>query len=166
LQKEIHHNPTKGGQFEADKYDNYYSLSKSIYTAKFGNSPPNDIWQDNQTRFSDIDFQRINRRNYWIIKKPVLSTNFFFPIIFFIPLLFIQASRGNIFLILFAAIIGIIAFISIVKARRGKGSEDSGSGTTGCSASGCSTSTDDHHHSNNDSDSGSSDSGCSGCGSD
>ena len=166
LQKEIHHNPTKGGQSEADKFDNYYSLSKSLYKDKFGNSPPSDIWNDNKTRFSDIDFQRINRKNYWIIKKPLLSTNFFFPIIFFIPLLFIQASRGNIFLLLFAAIIGIIAFISIVKARREKGPEDNGSVTTGCSTSGCSTSSDNHHHSNNDSDSGCSDSGCSGCGGD
>jgi hypothetical protein len=166
LQKEIHHNPTKGGKFEAEKYDNYYSLSKSLYKNKFGKSPPNDIWHDNKTRFSDIDFQRINRKNYWIIKKPLLSTNFFFPIIFFIPLLFIQAYRGNIFLLLFAAIIGIITFISIMKAIRRKGPGDSGCGTNGCSTSGCSTSSDNHHHSNNDSDSGSSDSGCSGCGSD
>lgn len=68
--REIHHNPTKGGASEGQKFDGMYSHSQALYTHYFGTLPPTDIWQDNQRRFSDIDFERVNRRTNWIIRKP------------------------------------------------------------------------------------------------
>jgi hypothetical protein len=71
LHKEIHHNPTKGGQQEANKFDDYYTATKELYRSKFGYDPPAAIWPVNEKRFSDIDFQRINLKQYWLIKKTV-----------------------------------------------------------------------------------------------
>jgi hypothetical protein len=162
LYKEIHHNPTKGGRLEASKFDSYYSNLKLLYVDKFGYSPPSDIWHDNKMRFSDIDFQRINLRQHWVIKKPKISRNYFIPLILFCTaLLFIQAQNNDIVVFLIITAI-IVLFGLIVKAIRGKGVGDSGCASSGCSTSGCSTSS-GHHHSDDGGDSGCSDSGCSGC---
>src|SRR6185295_3548465 len=64
LGKEIHHNPTKGGEKEAKKFEHYYSDLHSLYKEKFLVEHPGDIWHDSRTRFTDIDFQRINLRRY------------------------------------------------------------------------------------------------------
>ncbi len=52
LHKEIHHNPTKGGQKEAEKFDDYYSETLRLYKEKFQMEPPKNIWPDNVERFS------------------------------------------------------------------------------------------------------------------
>ena len=167
LEKEIHHNPTTGGQNESDKFKSNYSTTQLLYKQMFGYTPPNDIWQDNKTRFSDVNFQRINIRKYWVIRRPRLILNSIFPIIlFFILFLFIQAEGDNSIFIFIAILLGLFALISIVKTIRGKGSGDSGCGTTGCSTSSCSSSSSKDNDTNTNSDSGCSDSGCSGCGSD
>ncbi|WP_375445357.1 glycine-rich domain-containing protein [uncultured Fibrella sp.] len=70
LGRDIHHNPTKGGASEGQKFNGMYSHSQALYSHYFGTPPPADIWQDNQQRFSDIDFKRVNRRMNWIIRKP------------------------------------------------------------------------------------------------
>ena len=64
LQKDIHHNPTKGGMHEAQKFDVYYTSSQQLYLEKFRTTPPPNIWQDNDTRFSDINFKRVNVGTY------------------------------------------------------------------------------------------------------
>lgn len=66
LEKEIHHNPTKGGQKEAEKFNNYYTFLFDLYKQKFNAHPPADIWHNNKKRFSDINFQRVNLQQYWL----------------------------------------------------------------------------------------------------
>ena len=69
LRKEIHHGPTKGGSSEKKKFTDYYTQTKKLYQKIFGHVPPETIWPENEKRFNEIHFQRINTRRHWIIKK-------------------------------------------------------------------------------------------------
>ncbi|MES2864917.1 MAG: hypothetical protein V4666_12405 [Bacteroidota bacterium] len=155
LEKEIHHNPTKGGKTEAVKFDDFYSKTKEDYNTYFKEEPPIEIWPNNENRFSEIDFKRVNTQKNWIIKKPTLSernkylTGFFLLVSIFL----IQArslDNDSIITILFLIVIAIMAYYSNKNKKGGSGCSSgcsSGSGHHGCSG-----------------DSGCSSSGCSGCG--
>lgn len=152
LEKEIHHNPTKGGKSEATKFDDFYSKTKEDYKTLFEKEPPIEIWPSNENRFSEIDFKRINTQKNWIIKKPTLSERnryltlfFLLTSTFLIQATFLDDDR-------ISAIILILLFISIVYNQVKK---KGGSGCSNGCSSGCSTSSGD---------SGCSSSGCSGCG--
>jgi hypothetical protein len=167
LGKEIHHGPTKGGKKEHVKFNAFYTNTLKVYREKFGFDAPDDIWHDNETRFSNVVYQRVDITNNWIVPKPksvdktiklfnrVKNMKRLFPIgISLIGFSFIQAVSGwQVFWI----IVGILLFIWILtlifggnKKNRGGGSSSS----SGCGGgvffvdSGCS----------------STDSGCSGCG--
>lgn len=160
LGQEIHHNPTEGGTSERTKFDSFYSSTKEEYQKAFQQEPPTHIWPENQERFSEIHFERVNTHRNWIIKKPkfdwnlkwvAIITSLFFPFI-------IQAQTPNesstetLFFILFVVIVLIYAF-------RNRNNNSDGSGCT--AGSGCSS------HSGCSSDSGCSSgcsSGCGGCG--
>lgn len=158
LQKEVHHNPTKGGSLEKEKYASCYDTILVAYKTEFGANPPKDIWPDNESRFSNINFKRINLSEYWLIKKPEFSISYLiFPIGLFVIGLFIQSDNSVPWVSL---IFCFLLFLFIIRAarrsRRGKrgGSSDNrgdggfwgcSSDDSGCSSSGCS-------------------SGCSGCG--
>jgi len=180
IEKEIHHNPTKGGKDEANKFDGFYTNTHDLYKEVFGCNPPADIWPDNTTRFSDIDFRRVNLKKYWLIKKPAsLYPNIIIPLILCsIAVMFIQASPA-----IPVLLIGLFFIFLIVKAVRQDKKEKprrSEQTDSGCStSSGCSGCTsNDSHHSGHHSDSascsadsgcssgcsGCSGSGCSGCG--
>jgi hypothetical protein len=72
LGKQVHHGPTKGGMDERSKFTDWYSKTLELYKTTFGHGPPEDIWPAPDKRFSDIHFERINKRKHWIIKKPKL----------------------------------------------------------------------------------------------
>ncbi len=72
LGRDIHHGPTKGGQAEKDKFEDWYTRTLELYQTTFTQTPPTDIWPDTQTRFSQIHFQRVNLETHWIIPKPKL----------------------------------------------------------------------------------------------
>jgi hypothetical protein len=162
LQKEIHHNPTKGGQQEATRFNNYYTTSFELYKQKFNTDPPADIWHHHQKRFSDINFQRVNLREYWLLRKPSMFYRRMLLLvgICLFALLSIQASNA---LSVFAvALAGIIVVIVVEKLRsKKKKNRHSGCSATGVGcASGCGT-----KHGDSGCGSGcSGDSGCSGCG--
>ncbi len=161
LGKEVHHNPTKGGRKEAEKFDVYYSRLKELYQQYFTVVPPDDIWKSNDVRFSDIHFQRINLTTNWIIPKPGVKVLYQFSLLVagIFGLLFIQAADNSLAVagVIFIFIVFIYNVIVDRKNRNGNG------GTNGCSAGGCGS---DSHHSGHDgcSGSGCSSSGCSGCG--
>lgn len=153
LEKEIHHNPTKGGKSEATKFDDFYSKTKDDYKTLFENEPPIEIWPSNENRFSEIDFKRINTQRNWIIQKPTLSErNKYLSVVFFLVSMFlIQATfldKDYIITIIFLIVIAIMSYYSNKNKKGGSGC------SSGCSL-GCSTSSGD---------SGCSSSGCSGCG--
>ncbi|MFD0750396.1 hypothetical protein ACFQZS_09605 [Mucilaginibacter calamicampi] len=159
LQKDIHHNPTKGGETEAKKFDGYYTFSHQFYTEKFGNNPPSDIWQDNHTRFSDINFKRVNLSRYWLLPKPKFSLKIaVLALVVFSSALFIQASSTDYIIYI---ITGIAAFFIFSQLKDNNGNSGCGTG------SGCSNNyNDSSHHSDGhhgDGDSSGCNSGCSGC---
>jgi len=162
LGKQIHHNPTKGGKEEAKKFNSYYSRLKDIYRYHFDTEPPIDIWHTADVRFSDIDFQRVNLRNYWLVKKP--RKRFFtiltLIVIGLIGLISIQASGGLVAIV--AMILFGLGLAYVLNNDDGKGGSGC-SGYTGGSGGSCSG-----HHSGDSGCSsgcsGCSSSGCSGCG--
>lgn len=70
LKREVHHGPTKGGTTEGKKFINWYLKTQELYRLFFQENPPSDIWPDADTRFKRTNFQRIDKDNHWIIKKP------------------------------------------------------------------------------------------------
>ncbi|WP_462248362.1 glycine-rich domain-containing protein [Ekhidna sp.] len=74
LGKNINHGPTKGGQSEKDKYNDWYAKTKEVYRNVFETDPPEDIWPPSHIRFGQLNFTRVNRHTNWVIKKPKLFT--------------------------------------------------------------------------------------------
>lgn len=172
LNKQIHHNPTKGGKAENDKYNNLYDRTRELYNQYFGEQP-SDIWQGNEERFSDIHFQRVNTKKSWIIPKPriFISNKLFILLFSLIALSFVMMTDGEVFwLVTIACIIAVIILIilynSFKKGNKGGGSSSSGSGCSsgGFFIIGCSGGSDSSHSSGSSCSSGCSSSGCSsGC---
>lgn len=164
LGRKIHHNPTKGGTSEQQKFEGCYTSVKELYIQKFSHQPPGDIWQDNKERFSEINFQRVNLNRYWLIPKPgkVMRDTIIHSLQIAGALLCIQAAPGTWFLVIF--LIGFV--ISAIRNRnnggKGGGSNSADGGPVESSGgffglfcdSGCSA----------DSGGNSGCSGCSGCG--
>lgn len=69
LGKPIHHGPTKGGQKERTKFDDWYSKTLESYRLAFAEEPPSDIWLPNQLRFAPQKVQRVDRNTHFVIKK-------------------------------------------------------------------------------------------------
>ncbi len=69
LKRSIHHGPTKGGANEQEKFYDWYEKTKQMYRVTFQENPPEDIWPISNDRFNAIDFVRVNRSQYWLLKK-------------------------------------------------------------------------------------------------
>lgn len=159
LGQQIHHNPTKGGDNEREKFKSFYDKSENLYKEKFGIFPPDDIWHHSQKRFSEIKFQRVNLHRNWVIPKPnveILSKTLLFSSI---PFIILQANptKTALIIILFFGAFAFIMYL-LVKASQNQSNTNNDSSSSGCSSCGASY----------DSDGGDSgcgvDSGCSGCG--
>lgn len=161
LGQEIHHNPTRGGKAEAGEFNGYYTRTQQLYMQFFNIAPPDDIWQNNITRFTDINFQRVNITRYWLLRKPGNGSQVAILLMLIIVVgLFIQASETAIAIGIMVAVI-VIVVIAVYK------NESGGSSNGGCSDTGCSGDDNAHHggHSGHDGHGGDSgcSSGCSGC---
>ena len=75
LGAKIQHGPTKGGDSEKNKYNDWYAKTKALYAEMFDQEPPLDIWPPSEVRFGQITFTRINRHTHWVIKKPKFFKN-------------------------------------------------------------------------------------------
>lgn len=185
LGQEIHHNPTKGGKQEANKFDGFYTSTHQLYKDKFGHEPPADIWQDNHTRFSDIDFQRVNVGKYWLVRKlPETAYVVLVLILAAVCFTLIQAADSVSPFIVIGVIILLVRAVYKAETKRndqGPGNSNDNSGGTGCSGDGSDWHSSGSHHghsgcsgghhggdsgcSSHSGCSGCSSSGCSGCGS-
>ncbi len=151
--KELHHNPTLGGQEERDKFFDYYRHTLQLYQEKFGESPPEDIWPPPEKRFKQTDFIRISPTDYFLFKKPDRDYTFKYLFLCAIITIFGFAAHVPKFILPACGILGfllLVVFKANVQITGGSGWSDGG----GCSSDG------DHGCSG---DSGCS-SGCSGCG--
>lgn len=134
LPKPIHHNPTRGGKAEAQKFDNWYTRVQELYLHHFGELPPQDIWLPNQKRFSEIHFQRVNLDRYWLIPKPGLALSTKTALLLLLAIvgtLSIQAAGSTIAWVVFGIVLMLIIFLP-----KGKSSSND-DGTSGCGSSGC-----------------------------
>ena len=74
LQTPLHHEPTRGGHSEHDKFNDWYSKTLASYEQFFGQAPPADIWPSPRIRFErDIHFVRVNTQQNWILPKPAVE---------------------------------------------------------------------------------------------
>jgi uncharacterized membrane protein YgcG len=70
LPRPLHHEPTRGGQAEDRKFDDWYARTKQSYERLFSSPPPADLWPDADTRFhDDLHYARVHIRRNWIIPK-------------------------------------------------------------------------------------------------
>jgi len=142
IKKQIHHNPTKGGQSERSKFKNCYDKTFEEYIKEFRSHPPKDIWLNNQDRFTQINFKRLNIDNYWLLKKPdfLLKKKFVLPLFSIFPLFLLLKS--DIGIIKFLIIVAVLVILLIFSKNKNNNNDD------GCWDDGCDTGC----------------SGCSGCG--
>lgn len=154
LNRELHHNPTKGGPSERNKFDTCYERTLNLYTKYFGINAPEDIWPVPAKRFSPSSVVRKDQKQYWLVRKPKLRTRIAATVFLIcaVGILSMGSYSLKSFISLFAvlAAIGLIAWIASTGGGKGGG----GSCSSGCSVTGCG-----HGHS------GCSSHGCSGCGS-
>jgi hypothetical protein len=70
LQTPLHHDPTKGGESEQHKFDDWYSKTLESYEAFFEQLPPADIWPPPKQRFGKyLEFVRVNIGQNWVLPK-------------------------------------------------------------------------------------------------
>lgn len=159
LGRDIHHNPTKGGAKEGEKFDDFYKSTLHQYKLTFGHIAPSEFWPDSKERFDDIDFRRVNLRKYFLIPglRTVRMSMLTVPLIILAAVLSVQGTFSTRDVIVGLTTCGLIGLIGWFVSRNSGGNGSGG----GCSHSGCTTSCSSHHGG----DSGCSSSGCSGCGS-
>lgn len=73
LGRPLHHEPTKGGHDENDKFRASYAATLESYRRHFAEEAPSDIWPAADVRFGeDIHFERVNRRHFCIFSKALV----------------------------------------------------------------------------------------------
>ena len=70
LQMPLHHEPTRGGQTEQQKFDDWYDQTLTSYERFFGTVPPVDVWPTPEMRCErDLNFVRVNTQQNWVLPK-------------------------------------------------------------------------------------------------
>ena len=73
LLRPFHHNPSRGGPEERDKFRGLYEETLNSYRRIFGVSPPDDIWPSADARYAERHaYCRIDTASCWIMPKPRL----------------------------------------------------------------------------------------------
>jgi len=73
LHQPLHHNPTRGGREQGEKFRGDYAGTLDAYRRIFGMSPPDDIWPPVDARFANASaFRRIDLTLYWVLPRPRL----------------------------------------------------------------------------------------------
>src|ERR1044071_7485961 len=71
LGQPLHHQPTKGGSDEREKFGDWYLKTLESYREHFGEEPPCDIWPTPEARDAEKhNFIRVDRERNWVIPKP------------------------------------------------------------------------------------------------
>ncbi len=70
LQCTWHHEPTQGGDAEAEKFADWYQQTLASYEQYFGSAPPADLWPAPELRFGrDRQFVWANVQENWLVSK-------------------------------------------------------------------------------------------------
>lgn len=74
LGRPFHHNPSRGGSEERDKFRGHYEETLNSYRRVFGTPPPDDIWPSADTRYAERHaYCRIDTASCWVMPKPQLG---------------------------------------------------------------------------------------------
>ncbi|MCA9447938.1 MAG: hypothetical protein KC931_12545 [Candidatus Omnitrophica bacterium] len=165
LGRPFHHNPTKGGKQEGEKFDKWYNQTLESYRQYFGQEPPADLWPPAEMRFSKSSLIRqVSNRTHWVVRKPNMSFSSR-GLAIMVALMGIGGCASlndaivNSDYFVFLILIVIVSLIFYVFRNSGGGGGKGGDGgCSSCAATGCSW------FSGCSSDSGCGGSGCSGCG--
>lgn len=72
LRAPLHHEPTRGGTEESEKFEDWYARTLASYAVWFGDAPPADVWpgverhrREAKARKAQVDLQR-----FWVWPKP------------------------------------------------------------------------------------------------
>lgn len=154
LPRPLHHEPTKGGETEDAKFDDWYAKTKESYARIYGEQPPGDIWPEASVRFGDdLHYERINTKHHYVIPKRAAGRLARFGLIGgasmalvagCTPLVLGQTDPVTmaVVVVVFFAILGLAAYIGYrAKKKGGSGCGGSGcsTGTMGFGSSGCGT---------------------------
>jgi uncharacterized protein (TIGR04222 family) len=79
LARPFHHHPSKGGDHETAKFDEWYVSTLGSYERFFGERPPADIWPDPSLKREQDGrvHQRVDLAENWIVRKPALLSGRF-----------------------------------------------------------------------------------------
>jgi len=70
LTRPLHHDPTKGGEAESEKYKSQYTKTLEFYKETFNEIPPQDIWPEVELRFNSKNYvQKVNLHKYLLIQQ-------------------------------------------------------------------------------------------------
>jgi len=156
--RDLHHNPTEGGQTEDEKFKGLYADTLTLYKAHFSTEAPVAIWPVINKSPKRIAVE-IDKRKNWIIPKPDFGIhkqkNAFSLVAIILLMTLLGCSSGSILLVVF--FVAVVALIIFVRKRN---KQAQGGGGSGCSASGCGGGT---HHGDSGDDGGSAGGGDSGC---
>jgi len=73
LERSLHHDPTRGGEAEDQKFEDWYNRTLESYEQFFEQTPPTDIWPAANIRFGqDVQFVRVNTQRNWVLPKLLL----------------------------------------------------------------------------------------------
>lgn len=145
LGRSLHHDPTRGGETEDHKFDDWYQRTLETYTRAFGHAPPADIWPAPEVRFDPG--QRWVRVNLGAPRSGGLGR----------PAMVGAAAAAGLFTVgctpvmlghqsglqvplIFAAVIGLMLLGAVIYRLKTGEWPRSGSGSgcgSGCSAGGC-----------------------------
>jgi uncharacterized protein (TIGR04222 family) len=71
LGQPFHHHPTRGGEAESAKFDDWYARTLESYKTFFNETPPADIWPSPEARRKEKhNFARVDRARNWVVPKP------------------------------------------------------------------------------------------------
>lgn len=71
LGRELHHEPTQGGEEENAKFTDWYARTLESYRVQFGEPPPADLWPSPADRMARKPAARwVETGKSWIIPKP------------------------------------------------------------------------------------------------
>ncbi len=98
LGKPLHHEPTKGGLSEGEKFQDWYAKTLESYRRIFDEKPPADLWPDSEQRFGDDQhFVTVNTKRNWIVPKAAVLRASAIAAILVISGLFASGCAGNVF---------------------------------------------------------------------
>lgn len=73
LKRPLHHEPTRGGELEADRFHRQYEATLEGYAREFDEPPDPAIWPAADRRFRRARLARVDRMTNWVIAKRPLE---------------------------------------------------------------------------------------------